>query len=427
MIRRPLRIATVRAFERSVRAAGFDVCVVPDSIGSDIHRPIGQRMREGQALREFLDEQGADLLIDTNASLLTFVPSASGAGPVALANAAAGVPYVSCYLDPITSVMSQVPWDDHWRLLRHPDWTKGISDMAHQEELLRFGAANVIRLPMAMVDRDFDTRPEPEPSPGPVVAFMGHPATSWFRSPHAVAPSQLYAGMLAAAVHADMPDVPFHKIYYDLYQLADPPRPQDDADTLTRKAQQYFADKFTYNAFLAIRQRDRWARFLKSKLGDVFELIGDYWGENWGLPATPRIWDMDELYRRMRHVPICLNLIKGNMESGLILRHFEITACGGFMLTFPTPELSQFFEIGKECEVFTDEKDLLDKIAYYLDHPKQRYEIAAAGQRRTLSENLYSHRIAHVVKVLRSAGMHKNNRENADADFRTCVSTPART
>ena len=86
------------------------------------------------------------------------------------------------------------------------------------------------------------------------------------------------------------------------------------------------------------------------------------------------------------------------------MRHFEITACGGFMLTYPTPELPSFFEIGKECEVFYSEADLLEKIAFYLAHPEKRHEIAAAGQRRTLSEHLYSHRFTRLVELLRNAG-----------------------
>ena len=232
--------------------------------------------------------------------------------------------------------------------------------------------------------------------------------------------SAVICGLIAtAAVHADMPEVAFHSIYYDLYNFAEPPSPTDDPGTIAAKARQYYNDKFLYNAYLAVRQRDRWARFLKTKLGDQFELIGDFWDTNYGLTHSPRIWDRKELYRRMRHVPICLNLIKGNIESSVIIRHFEITACGGFMLTYPTPELSKFFEIGKECEVFTDESDLLEKIQYYLAHPKERYEIAAAGQRRTLSEHLYSHRITKLVTALRDSGALPREAGNTETPDRS--------
>jgi hypothetical protein len=205
---------------------------------------------------------------------------------------------------------------------------------------------------------------------------MGHPASSWFGSTQGVEPRALFAGLIAAAVRADMPDLPFHKIYYDLYQFGEPPKPSDGPQQRAAKSRDYYDRKFVYNAYLALKQRDRFARFLKAKLGDLFELIGDHWGTNYGLDHTPRVWDMGVLHRRMRQVPICLNLMKGNLESGLNIRHFEITSHGGFMLTYFTPELSNCFEIGRECDVFRNEAELLEKIAYYLEHSEERKTLA---------------------------------------------------
>jgi hypothetical protein len=405
MSRRPLRIATTGQWERSVRAAGFEAHLIPAEVSLDFHRTLAARMEHGPIVRAFLEQHDIDLMLDFNTGAMTFVPSSATPGQFALASADAGVPYVAFYLDPITSTMNQVDWADHWHLIESPTWIKAISDTAHAEELLRLGASNVLYTPMAGADEPVDTSFAPAPDPGPVVAFMGHPASNWFRSSQAVLPGQLFPGMLAAAVRADTPDMPFHRMYFDLYDRDKPAAPGEDRATRTARSHRYFNEKFVYNAFLAVRQRDRWAHFLKGKLGDNFELIGDHWGETWGLKHTPRIWDMKELHRRMRHVPICLNLIKGNIESSVIIRHFEITAHGGFMLTYPTPELSQFFEIGKECVVFHDEADLLDKIAYYLAHPQERYEIAAAGQRRTLRDHLFSHRLTALVERLRADGV----------------------
>ncbi|MGB2985190.1 MAG: glycosyltransferase, partial [Phycisphaerae bacterium] len=314
-------------------------------------------------------------------------------------------PYVACYLDPVTSTMAQVGWADHWQLLESNTWIKWIPEITHSEELARLGVPNIVTMPMAAANDDFDTSPLPDPDPGPAVAFMGHPASSWFQSQQPVRPGQLFAGLTAAAVRADMPDLPFHKIYYDLYQFADRPKSTDDLLTRAKKSGEFYAQKFTYNAYLAIKQRDRFARFLKIKLGDTFELIGDHWDTHYGLKHTPRIWDLKVLHDRMRRVPICLNFIKGNWETGLIIRHFEVPAYGGFQLAYHTAELPACFEIGKECDVFHDEAELLEKIHYYLDRPDERREIAAAGQRRTLSEHLYSHRITKLVDLLHQAGV----------------------
>ncbi len=405
MGRRPIRIATTKQLERSVREAGFDTYLLPGLPSLDFNRSLQQRLSDGPVYRPFLEKHDVDLVLDFNTTALTLVVSESNPEQVALTTAELGIPHVACYLDPITSTMAQVRWADHWQLLESKAWIKWIPETTHSQELLRLGIPNVVTLPMAAGNGEFDTRPLPDPDPGPVLAFMGHPATSWFRSPQAVLPGQLFAGMTAAAVRADMPDLPFHKIFYDLYQFAQPPNSMDDFATRSRKSAEYFAQKFTYNAYLAIKQRDRFARFLKLKLGDRFELIGDHWQSHYGLPHTPRIWDMNALHERMRRVPICLNLVKGNWETGLIVRHFEIPAYGGFQLAYHMAELPACFEIGKECEAFHNEAQLLDKIHHYLGHPDERREIAAAGQRRVLAEHLYSHRITRLVELLHQAGV----------------------
>ncbi len=403
-MRQPLRIATTGQLARSVREAGYDTYELPSIPTLDFNRPVQQRLADGPIFRDFLARHSIDLVIDFNTEALTFVPEGSDSGEVQLTTAALGIPHVTCYLDPVTSTMAEVSWTDHWHILESNSWIKWVWESAHSDELRKLGIPNVLTLPMAAADDDFDTAPLRDPDSGPVAAFMGHPASSWFRSTQGIAPAQLFAGLTAAAVRADMPDLCFHKIYFDLYQFGEPPAATDDRGVRAAKAQHYFAQKFAYNAYLAVKQRDRFARFLKLKLGDAFELVGDHWGSHYGLKHTSRIWDMKTLHDRMRRVPICLNLMKGNLESGLNVRHFEITAYGGFMLTYWTPELASCFEVGRECDVFHDEAELLDKIAYYLDRPNERREIALAGQRRTLGEHLYSHRITRLVELLREGG-----------------------
>jgi len=420
MSRRRLRIATTKQLARSVREAGFEVFVLPELVSSDFNRPLGQRLADGAVYRPFLERNDIELVLDFNTEALTLSPSPASPAHVALTTATLGIPYVACYLDPVTATMGQVPWADHWQLLEQSSWIKWIWETAHAEELTKLGVPNVVVLPMGAANDDFDTTPLAEPEPGPVVAFMGHPATSWFGSVQPVEPRALFAGLTAAAVKADMPDLPFHKIYYDLYHFGEPPRPSDDPQQRAAKSRNYYDQKFVYNAYLALKQRDRFTRFLKAKLGDLFELVGDHWERIYGLNHTPRIWDMKLLHERIRRVPICLNLMKGNLESGLNIRHFEITSQGGFMLTYFTPELSNCFKIGRECDVFHNEAELLEKIAYYLEHTEERRAIASAGQKRTLCEHLYSHRVIKLVELLAGAGIlpRRAARETADSSPR---------
>jgi len=111
------------------------------------------------------------------------------------------------------------------------------------------------------------------------------------------------------------------------------------------------------------------------------------------LPTT------EQYFEHFRHAAVNLNFVNGNAETGLNMRHFEITAAGGFMLCYRQPELDEHFEVGRECDVFESESDLLEKIRYYLSHPKERMAIAQAGQRRTLSQHLYSHRLEHLLRA----------------------------
>ena len=119
----------------------------------------------------------------------------------------------------------------------------------------------------------------------------------------------------------------------------------------------------------------------------------------------------DAFFEHFRTTAINLNLVNGNSDCGLNMRHFEITAAGGFMLCYHTADIDDFFDVGSECETFSDEQDLLEKIHFYLQHPKKRIEIASAGQRRTLKDHLYSHRLKTICTIIRQTrpGQDRSN------------------
>lgn len=76
---------------------------------------------------------------------------------------------------------------------------------------------------------------------------------------------------------------------------------------------------------------------------------------------------------------INLNISLRSIESGIPLRALDIMACGGFLLSNYQPELAEHFADGEELVLFYDEEDLLYKTAYYLNHEKERQEIAQRG------------------------------------------------
>ena len=83
---------------------------------------------------------------------------------------------------------------------------------------------------------------------------------------------------------------------------------------------------------------------------------------------------------------INLNLTSKPIRTGLPLRIWDILSAGGFLLTNYQEELPQYFEIGKDLEVYTSQEELLEKIEYYLNHEEERAAIAQNGYSKILSQ-----------------------------------------
>ena len=82
-----------------------------------------------------------------------------------------------------------------------------------------------------------------------------------------------------------------------------------------------------------------------------------------------------------------LSEARGVASSGDLstTRTFEIPAAGGFMLHERTAEVRGLFEEGKECAMFADADELVEKVRYYSAHANERQRIAEAGHQRCLT------------------------------------------
>jgi spore maturation protein CgeB len=81
-------------------------------------------------------------------------------------------------------------------------------------------------------------------------------------------------------------------------------------------------------------------------------------------------------------------------------RAFEIAGCGGFQLAEALIPVGEFFDPGREIEVFTSVAEARDKIRYYRAHESQRRAIAEAGHRRAHAEHTYDRRLAAALARL---------------------------
>ncbi len=406
-------------------ALGHEIVPLPHPThpsGNIYSADLAGRIANGQRVADILKDRPVDFLLDNSGAGLGFLPRG---GDYELLHEAVGKPLVSHFIDPVITAFQGLAWPVTWQALQWRSWGKAVWDKAQAIELQQFGVPNVIHLPMAAPNRPYHTEPLDPNKCRPVVSFVGAQNTSYFGPDRSNPSSAQFAGVLTQAVQTDFRDCTFHDVYYN-YELEKPLTQDDSLEEKTRKTFNYFNAKIFHHAALCVRNRDRFVIFLSRKMGDKFDLIGRRWDEAYGLKTQPPLPTTDTYFDVFRDVAINLNLVNGNAETGLNMRHFEITAAGGFMLCYDQPELAEHFEVGKECAVFNSEQDLLDKIAYYLEHADERIAIAQAGQMRTLSQHLYSHRLQSLLRIINTEP-HPEERTNATKECGAAAQTVAPT
>lgn len=97
-----------------------------------------------------------------------------------------------------------------------------------------------------------------------------------------------------------------------------------------------------------------------------------------------------------------------SIAGDVTMRVFEGAACGALVLTNSTENgLCELFTIGSEIVTYSDDADLLDKIAYSLAHETEREQIAQAGRRRVMAGHTYEHRARQLMECLRGGAFRR--------------------
>lgn len=97
---------------------------------------------------------------------------------------------------------------------------------------------------------------------------------------------------------------------------------------------------------------------------------------------------------------INLNMTSRTIQTGIPQRIFDIMGVGGFVLTNYQSEIPEYFEIGRELEVYESQQDLIEKIDYYLKHEKNRCEIAKNGEKKVNHMHTYENRLKEIFSIV---------------------------
>lgn len=415
-------------WKAACEAASHEVVELPvaqPDAGNTYAADVPARSASGVQAHRILTQQHVDLMLDNSGTGLGFVRDQAKPNRARPVHETVGAVWCSHFIDPLVTAFQGIGWSEVWQCLKSRTWIKAMWDRAGAVELRRFGVPSVIHLPVAAPNRRYVVEPLDTSQIDSVVSFVGGRSTNYFAPDVNVATHNLLAGALAHAARSDRPQVGFYEAYHDVYGLGLPLQDDDSLDVQVDKTVAYYNAKRFYNAYACIRNRDRFVISLRRVLGEQFRLIGRGWERAYGVKAEPPFESTDAYFDHFRRVAINVNLINGDAETGLNMQHFEITAAGGFMMCYDQPELAEQFEIGKECVVFQNERDLFQKTQYFLAHPDERAEIAHAGQRRTLSEHLYSHRLKTLLDGIKIDPLPVNYSTTTPwQDIKSIVSNP---
>lgn len=107
----------------------------------------------------------------------------------------------------------------------------------------------------------------------------------------------------------------------------------------------------------------------------------------------------EEMPQVFRNSKINLNITLRSIESGIPLRALDIMGAGGFLLTNYQPEIAEYFVDGEEVVMFVSKKDMMNKIAYYLEHEEERKRIAYNGWLKVQREFTYEKQVTKIFEL----------------------------
>jgi spore maturation protein CgeB len=108
-----------------------------------------------------------------------------------------------------------------------------------------------------------------------------------------------------------------------------------------------------------------------------------------------------------RYSKVNLNMTLRSIQSGIPLRCWDVMGAGGFLLTDYQEDLLKHFIPGVDFDYFLDEKDMLKKIGYYLEHDEERNIIAKNGYNKVKKYHTYEIRLNEMFQIVEEGDRSK--------------------
>ena len=178
------------------------------------------------------------------------------------------------------------------------------------------------------------------------------------------------------------------------------------------KSTQKDTDLFLYGAFSMRR-----AIILEKLKKYNLKVVGESWAENkvkWINSLTSKQLRKKmitkefvgaELADLICRSKIILNISRENwfcIESGVTVRHHQVLAHGGFLLTEYCQELGDVYTMGEDLETYKTMEEMEDKIEFYLKHDSAREKIAQRGHETFLKRHTADIRAKEILTILDS-------------------------
>ncbi|MFT3755245.1 MAG: glycosyltransferase [Pseudoxanthomonas sp.] len=160
--------------------------------------------------------------------------------------------------------------------------------------------------------------------------------------------------------------------------------------------------------------KQRWLEDLL-RLGPGLDLavIGNRWREQRPQLAIPSAHIIGERIGvgyaqaiQAARINIALHLGPTNSEWQDLVstRTFEIPACKGFMLHIDNDEVREYFQPGREIDVFSSPEELHDKIAFYLVRPELREKMIERAYARCVPAYGYASKSVRLQQLMGERG-----------------------